>query len=285
MEDHHGCRRTGLRTPASQRDIPNLRNSPQDPTPSNCASTLPPVKVLTPETAEVDPTDPSSNQIAHGQRRDVLPPKLPHAERVPAVSTNRLPLAVPPTWYRLMKQLCSSLGSWPNAEQQNKFMMYKMEKTSTIMMMAWCLTLLSQVCFLLRERLSLLSLHALLLLGLFTMPAIRAVSRQSNYLAVEKLLLAWSLVRRLFCFHCHMTNRPLNLMALMLLVRLAQGAAQPIRFQWALAENLGMLVLNCILPNQISFHWILLFHVLGLLVTVVQEIRYTKQYLALEKSQ
>eukprot|EP00798_Chlamydomonas_sp_ICE-L_P032132 gene32132-16655_t len=243
-----------------------------------------PSKALAPETAEVDPTDPGSDHTTHGQPRDGLPPNLPHAERVPAVPTNFLGLAVPSPWCRLMKQLWSSLEPRPNAEHQNKFMMYKMEKTYMITMKAVLLNLFGQVCVVLRDGFSLLSLHALLLPGLFTVPAVLAVVK-SDYLAIEKLLLAWSLMRRLFAYHCHMAARSPIFMIIMLAVRLAQGAAQPIRFQWALVENLSMLVLNCILPCEICLHWIILFHVLGLLLTVVQENRYRKQYLALEKSQ
>eukprot|EP00798_Chlamydomonas_sp_ICE-L_P032133 gene32133-16656_t len=256
----------------------------QDPAPCSSAPTLPTAKALAPETAEVDPTHPGSDHTAHGQPRDGLPLNLPHADRVPAVPTNCLGLAVPPPWYRLMKQLWSSLEPWPNAQHQSKFLVYKMEKTYMITMIAVLLNLLGQVCFVLRDGFSLVSLHALLLSGLFTVPAVLAVVK-SDYLAIEKLLLAWSLMRRLFAYHCHMAARPPNFMIIMLAVRLAQGAAQPIRFQWALVENLSMLVLNCILPCGICLHWIILFHVLGLLLTVIQENRYRKQYLALEKSQ
>eukprot|EP00798_Chlamydomonas_sp_ICE-L_P019278 gene19278-25917_t len=256
----------------------------RDPILSSHAPTLPAVKALSPETAGVDPTDPGSDHFAHGQPRDGLPPKLPHADSVPAVSTNCPGFAIPPPMYRLMKQLWSSLGPWPSAEQQNKFLMYKMKKSFMIMIMACLLNVFGQVCFVLREGFSLLSLHAILLPGLFTVPTIRAVFK-SDYLAIEKLLLAWSFMRRLFAFHSHMTCVPPNLLILMLIVRLAQAAAQPIRFHWALAENLGILVSNCFLPSGIFMRWIFLFHVLGLLITVVQEIRFRKQYLALEKSQ
>eukprot|EP00798_Chlamydomonas_sp_ICE-L_P019273 gene19273-25913_t len=243
-----------------------------------------PVKTLAPKTAGVDPTDPGSDHFAHGQPLDGLPPKLSHADSVPAVSTNGPGFAIPLPRYRLMKQLWSSQEPWPNAEQQNKFLMYKMEKSFMIMTLACLLNVFGHVCFVLREGFSLLSLHAVLLPGIFTVPTIRAVFK-SDYLAIEKLLLAWSLMRRLFVFHSLMTSVTPNYLILMLIMRLAQAAAQPIRFHWALAENLGILVSNCFLPSGISMRWIFLFHVLGLLITVVQQIRFQKQYLALEKSQ
>eukprot|EP00798_Chlamydomonas_sp_ICE-L_P020718 gene20718-27530_t len=274
----------GLRTPAQKRGIPTLRSSLLDPSPSNFAPALPAVKSLSPETAEVGPSDPGSDHPPHDHRRDGLPPKLPHAERVPAVCTNCLGLAVPHSWYRLMKQLWASLESWPNAEQQNKFVMFKTEKLSRIIKMVYLLQFVGQVCFVLRCGFCLLSLHAILVSCLFTIPTIRGLYKR-DYLAVEKLLLARSLMRKLFAYHLHMSSRPPNLVVLLHFVRLAEAATQPVRFQWALAENLGMLVLDCIIPIGVSLHWILLSHVLGLLITVKHEIRFRKQNLALKKSQ
>eukprot|EP00798_Chlamydomonas_sp_ICE-L_P019510 gene19510-26181_t len=115
------------------------------------------------------------------------------------------------------------------------------------------------------------------------MPTIRALYKK-DYSAAEKLFLAWSLMRKLFSYHLQMTSRPPYFVKLMLCMRLIDAAVLPIRFHWALAENLGMLVLNCFLPTGLSLLWILLCHVLGLLINVVQEVRYRKQYLALEKS-
>eukprot|EP00798_Chlamydomonas_sp_ICE-L_P006158 gene6157-2770_t len=240
------------------------------------------VKALAPETAEVDPTDPGSDYIAHGQPHDGQPPKLPHAEMVPDVSTNRLGLAVPHPWYRLMKQLWSSLESWPSVQHQNKFNMYKMEMMSKITTMTCWLQFFSQMCFALRGGFCLIDLHVILVTCLFTIPAIWALNRR-DYLAVEKLFLARLLMRKLFSYHLHMSSRPPNLVILLLYVRLPESLSQPIRFQWALGENLGMLVLNCIIPTGVSLYWILLSHVLGLLITVGLEIHYRKQYLALEK--
>eukprot|EP00798_Chlamydomonas_sp_ICE-L_P019365 gene19365-26013_t len=112
-------------------------------------------------------------------------------------------------------------------------------------------------------------------------PTILALHKR-DYLVIEKLLFAWWPMRKLFSYHLHMTSRILNYMIPVLFVRLARAVAEPIRFQWALAENLRMLVLNYILPNGFSLRWILLCRVSGLLITAVQEIRYRKQYLALE---
>eukprot|EP00798_Chlamydomonas_sp_ICE-L_P019132 gene19132-25739_t len=255
-----------------------------DPTPSSFAPTLPAVKALAPETAEVGPSDSGSDQITYSEPRDGLPPKLPHAERVPAVSTSCLGLAVPRPRYHLMKQLWSSLESWPNAEQQNKFVMFKMEKLSTIMKMATWLQFFCQVTFALRGGFSLISLHAILLASLFTIPTIWGLYKR-DYFAVEKLLLARSLLRKIFTYHLHVSSHPPNLVMPLIFVRLPESLSQPVCFQWALAENLGMLVLNCIVPIGVSLYWILPCHILGLLITVGQEIHYRKQYLALEKSQ
>eukprot|EP00798_Chlamydomonas_sp_ICE-L_P006890 gene6890-30865_t len=312
MVDHHGHRSTGLRTPAQKRGIPTLPSSLLDPTPSNAAPTMPAVKALAPETAEVDPANPGGDHIAHGQLRDGLPPKLPQAESVPAVSINRLglavpppwyrlglavpppwyrlmkqlwsSLAVPPPWYRLMKQLWSSLDPWPNAEQQDKFIIYKMEKMYMIMKMVCLLQLFGQMGIALRNGFCLLSLSAIIMACVFSMPAILALHKR-DYLLIEKLVFTWCPMRKLFSYHLHVTSPTINYMMPVLFVRLARAVAEPIRFQWALAENLGMLVLNYILPNGLSLSWILFCHVFGLHITAVQEIRYRKQYLALEKSQ
>eukprot|EP00798_Chlamydomonas_sp_ICE-L_P006339 gene6339-2964_t len=232
----------------------------------------------------MDPPDPGRDHIAHGQPCDGLPPKLPHAESVPAVSTNCLGLAAATPWYSLMKQLWLSLDPSPNAEQENKFIMYKMEKTATVMKMVCFLQFFGQMAIALRGGFCLLSLHAILLACLFSIPTTWALYKR-DYLGVEKLLLAWSFVRKAFFHHIWVAIHPPNIVMFVFFNRLTRAAAEPIRFLRALAENLSMLVLNCILPYGISLHWLLLCHVLGLLVTVVVDIRYRKQYLALEKSQ
>eukprot|EP00798_Chlamydomonas_sp_ICE-L_P001422 gene1422-32793_t len=268
-------------TPATtpKRGIPTLHSSLLDPTPSNFAPTLPAVKALAPETGGVDPADPGSDHIAHGQPCDGL---LPHAESIPAVSTNCQGLAVSPPWYRLMKQFWSSLDPWPNAKQQNKFIIYKMEKMSMTIKLVCLLQFSAQMGIVLRSGFCLLSLNAIIVACLFSMPIILALHRRDSS-AIEKLLLAWSPMRKLFSYHIHITcpthvyMRPL----IMLTVRIAHAVAEPIRLHWTLAENLSILVLNYFLPTGVSLHWILLCHALGLLITAVQEIRYRKQYLAL----
>eukprot|EP00798_Chlamydomonas_sp_ICE-L_P013617 gene13617-19493_t len=136
------------------------------------------VKAPAPESGGVDPTAAVSDHIAHGQPRDGLPPKLPHAERVPTVPTNCLGLAVPPPWYCLMKQLWSSLEPWPNAELQNKFIMYKMEEMSMIIKLFCFLQFFGQMSVALRGGFCLLSLHALLLACLSSIPTIRALFKR-----------------------------------------------------------------------------------------------------------
>eukprot|EP00798_Chlamydomonas_sp_ICE-L_P008557 gene8557-33990_t len=250
----------------------------QDPTPT---PTLPAVKAPAPESGGVDPTAAGSDHIAHGQPRDGLPPKLPHAESVLAVPTTCLGLAGLHPWYRLMKQLWSNLEPWPNAEQQNKFVMYKLETMSMIMKLFCFLQFFGHMSVALKGGLCLLSLHALLLACLFSIPTIRALYKR-DYLFAEKLLFAYSFMRKAFSFHI-ITNVPFAV-NFTLFVRLGRAVAEPIRFQWALAENLSMMVLNCLFYFGVSFHWALLCHVLGLLTTVVLEMQHRKQFLALEKS-
>eukprot|EP00798_Chlamydomonas_sp_ICE-L_P007363 gene7363-487_t len=190
----------------------------------------------------------------------------------------------PTAWFSLVNRLWASLEPWPHAEQQNKFIIFKLEQMSTALVPV---SVLQSICMLSIARkggLGLLSLHGVLAACFFTVPIARLVYKR-DYLAAEKLIIAWSLWRKVLFYHLHLADSTSIVGTVMHVLRPLRAVLEPIRFQWTVADLLGTLVLDCIVRNGNTVYWILFWHVLSLTTAVVVEIRHRKLFLALEKSQ
>eukprot|EP00798_Chlamydomonas_sp_ICE-L_P007366 gene7366-490_t len=190
----------------------------------------------------------------------------------------------PTAWFSLVNRLWASLEPWPHAEQQNKFIMFKLEQTSTALVLVSVLQSIGMLSIVRRGGLGLLSLHAVLVACVFTVP-IACLVHKRDYLAAEKLILAWSLWRTVLVHHQHLTDSTSIVCTVMHMVRPIRAVLEPIRFQWTVAVHLGTLVLDCVIRNGNSIYRILFWHILGLTTAVAVEIRHRKQFLALDKSQ
>eukprot|EP00798_Chlamydomonas_sp_ICE-L_P029805 gene29805-7441_t len=186
-------------------------------------------------------------------------------------------------WSLSMKQLWSSLEPSPDANLEKKFIMYQMDKMSTAMQVLCSFQVLSQLMVFVKGGLGFLSLHAIVVLGCLTVPTFWAFYTR-DYLVAEKLLFAWALWRKAFFHHIH-CHGCIPFVAIQLLIcRAVRAVAEPLRFRWSITENLVLLALNCILPDGLPLHWILLSHILGLLVSVAVEIRDRQMFMSLEKA-
>eukprot|EP00798_Chlamydomonas_sp_ICE-L_P000503 gene503-1910_t len=183
-----------------------------------------------------------------------------------------------------MKQLWSSLEPSPDADMEKKFILYKMDKLSTAMQLFLSFQVLGQMILLFKGGLGFLSLHVILVLCFFTVPTFWTFYSR-DYLVAEKLLFAWTLWRKAFFYHIHCHGFMPFQRITFLILRPVRAVVEPLRFRWPIAENLVILVLDCILPDRWPLHWILLSHILGLLTSAAVDIRDRQMFMSLMKAQ
>eukprot|EP00798_Chlamydomonas_sp_ICE-L_P032158 gene32158-16691_t len=178
----------------------------------------------------------------------------------------------------------TQLALSPGAQLEKKFIMYKMGKLSAVMLVLCSIQAVNQTMVFIKGGLGFLSLHAILVICCFTVPTYWTFYK-GNYSVAEKLLFAWALWRKVFFHHIHCHGCVSFVTKQLLTIRPVRAVAEPLRFRWSVAENLFTLILNCILPDGWTLHWILLSHVLGLLVSVAIEMRARRMFMSLEKAQ